>query len=431
MDQPNHFDSLPIGVRDSPAVQKANGFQSDAIKWSPTCSATGESNIADIRSTDLNSGLIIDTQSLDVSTQLQHEAAGHSSLAADLNASINGLSVLDRAETTASSELHLAVTAESSGEDVAAPNTNDPEDQEHIHKITSKGEATGNSAEISKHSIQEPSKEPLNGPLTEQIKSSSNEPPKFPNIDPRAPTKFSPKDGQPPFSVENEQTLNDAFISHVEFLEKALSELQEETVSGEIDDPNLNAVVVGATATDVAHSRPETEGQRNSTENCAIDDALSLNNDWSSQRKIPVSLRAGGSASLKITHMAEMGVLKIGDVWRYSRVFNAKSLGKGRTEVKKECIMTGFDRKTFALSFSVPAGTDTHILREGNAVNIQNVTTPTTFETLLLDEDKRVKSSERPNGNAFKCFRIMRNGEDIGSLWDVRGRAFGQDSSMF
>jgi hypothetical protein len=42
----------------------------------------------------------------------------------------------------------------------------------------------------------------------------------------------------------------------------------------------------------------------------------------------------------------------------------------------------------------------------------------------LLDEDGRVKRSNRPHGNAFKSIRIVRGSEDLGSLFDVRMSAF-------
>lgn len=43
----------------------------------------------------------------------------------------------------------------------------------------------------------------------------------------------------------------------------------------------------------------------------------------------------------------------------------------------------------------------------------------TAFENLLCREDGRIKG-KLPNGNAFKTFRIKRNEQDIGSLFDIR-----------
>lgn len=55
---------------------------------------------------------------------------------------------------------------------------------------------------------------------------------------------------------------------------------------------------------------------------------------------------------------------------------------------------------------------------------IEGIENPSTLETRLLDEDGRIPKSQRPNGNAFKCIRIIRKNEDIGSLFDVRMSAF-------
>ena len=64
---------------------------------------------------------------------------------------------------------------------------------------------------------------------------------------------------------------------------------------------------------------------------------------------------------------------------------------------------------------------------------LEGIENPTTLETKLLDEDGRIPKSERPNGNAFKCIRIIRKNEDIGTLFDVRMSAFeklkGKESS--
>lgn len=50
----------------------------------------------------------------------------------------------------------------------------------------------------------------------------------------------------------------------------------------------------------------------------------------------------------------------------------------------------------------------------------KDIEAPTRLETLILDQDKRVTKRNRPNGNAWKVFRIRRDGKDLGKLWEVR-----------
>jgi len=80
--------------------------------------------------------------------------------------------------------------------------------------------------------------------------------------------------------------------------------------------------------------------------------------------------------------------------------------------------------ETFALTFHCPPKRAEYLKSGSKAVVFEDIETPTTLETKLLDEDGRVARSERPNGNAFKVIRIIRGTEDIGSLFDVRMSAF-------
>jgi hypothetical protein len=51
--------------------------------------------------------------------------------------------------------------------------------------------------------------------------------------------------------------------------------------------------------------------------------------------------------------------------------------------------------------------------------------TPTALETKILDHHGEVARDKRPNGNAFKSIRLIRNGKDLGRLFDIRKDAFG------
>lgn len=51
--------------------------------------------------------------------------------------------------------------------------------------------------------------------------------------------------------------------------------------------------------------------------------------------------------------------------------------------------------------------------------------TPTALETKILDQHGKVSKDKRPNGNAFKSIRLLRNGKDLGRLFDIRKDGFG------
>lgn len=46
--------------------------------------------------------------------------------------------------------------------------------------------------------------------------------------------------------------------------------------------------------------------------------------------------------------------------------------------------------------------------------------TPTALETKILDHHGKVTKDKRPNGNAFKSIRLVRDGKDMGRLFDIR-----------
>lgn len=49
---------------------------------------------------------------------------------------------------------------------------------------------------------------------------------------------------------------------------------------------------------------------------------------------------------------------------------------------------------------------------------LKDVSGPQKVETMMIQEDGRVKHI--PNGNAWKSLRILRNNQDLGTLWDIR-----------
>lgn len=73
------------------------------------------------------------------------------------------------------------------------------------------------------------------------------------------------------------------------------------------------------------------------------------------------------------------------------------------------------------MTFSYPSGTNEWEKAGVENKFIKNVDSMTRLENALIKEDGRVEG-RIPNGNAFKTMRIIRNGEDIGSIFDVRAK---------
>lgn len=241
---------------------------------------------------------------------------------------------------------------------------------------------------------------------------------------PFAPVKFSPALGEPPFSVSQEVALANGFYEDNLYLAEALREFRSDLARGKYDERSNMVKKPGPPAAASTNTYNATAPPP-----AAVTDVQRelMGMEWMGHKDvgsgtIGTPVRTGPvQPTLRITHMAQMGRLKVGDIWRYNRVFNSKST-MTRLELKKECRMTGYAAD--GLIFEAPKDQITRLADAGNdLVTIRGVTTPTMFETQLLDVDKRVRSSERPNGNAFKCFFIVRDGQELGSLWEVRNKA--------
>ncbi|OLL24943.1 hypothetical protein NEOLI_003145 [Neolecta irregularis DAH-3] len=137
----------------------------------------------------------------------------------------------------------------------------------------------------------------------------------------------------------------------------------------------------------------------------------------------PSRALAGEQVQIRMSQMFEHGYLQIGDIWTYNRGF-ASEAGKFRSSfsVTKNVRLIAVDDRGL-LTFECPTGPSSE-LTHGNIKTLKDVRSPTMLEGLMLEEDGRIGREVRTNGNAFKLFRIMRGGRDIGSLFDVRKRAW-------
>ncbi|ORX47170.1 hypothetical protein DM01DRAFT_1293010 [Hesseltinella vesiculosa] len=116
---------------------------------------------------------------------------------------------------------------------------------------------------------------------------------------------------------------------------------------------------------------------------------------------------AGDSKSITLKDMCRKGLIRENDIIVYKRNFSACKVivSKSMKVVKAD--------GTLGLSIIL----DDQIF--------EDFETPTALETKILDQHGKVSRDRRPNGNAFKSIRLIRNGKDLGRLFDIRKDAFG------
>ncbi|KAI8346201.1 hypothetical protein BD560DRAFT_338755 [Blakeslea trispora] len=116
---------------------------------------------------------------------------------------------------------------------------------------------------------------------------------------------------------------------------------------------------------------------------------------------------AGDSKSITLKDMCRKGLIREQDVIVYKRNFSAcKVIVSKSMTVIKACGLSGISIQL-----------DEEIF--------EDFETPTALETKILDHHGKVTKDKRPNGNAFKSIRLIREGKDLGRLFDIRKDGFG------
>lgn len=147
---------------------------------------------------------------------------------------------------------------------------------------------------------------------------------------------------------------------------------------------------------------------------------------WGEKQKLDSREAAGETGGVKLCTLVSMQLFERGDVWKYTRSF-VKGLDS-KINVLKEFILSDYSSDPVAgtclLSFNIPKGDGAYIKADTEYATVRGINTLACLETTLLDADGRVEKISRPNGNAWKCLRIFRKGHDIGSLFELREKAY-------
>ncbi|CAM0137813.1 hypothetical protein VKS41_001027 [Umbelopsis sp. WA50703] len=111
---------------------------------------------------------------------------------------------------------------------------------------------------------------------------------------------------------------------------------------------------------------------------------------------------AGDSKNITLKDMCRLELIKVNDILIYKRNFSAS---KVVVDLSMQVV-----KATGSSGLSIELGGQVY----------EDFETPTALETKILDYHGRVTKEKRPNGNAFKSIRLIRNNKDMGRLFDIR-----------
>ncbi|KAH8695104.1 Asx homology domain-containing protein [Talaromyces proteolyticus] len=135
---------------------------------------------------------------------------------------------------------------------------------------------------------------------------------------------------------------------------------------------------------------------------------------WGQKQKINWGLIAGESSKVKLLTLIKDGVVRVGDVWKYSRIFSKKNDENGQTLVEKEAQIIAIDGSK--MSFLVPTGqrvflstTTGETRKDTGLVSEDKENTTNNDET--VDRESRKRKASIWNGRAPRS-KVSRNAED-------------------
>ncbi|CAG8766473.1 5422_t:CDS:2, partial [Ambispora leptoticha] len=149
------------------------------------------------------------------------------------------------------------------------------------------------------------------------------------------------------------------------------------------------------------------------------------NNKNNSNNQTTVSpLIAGDAASVSLQELCQEGVITIGDELHYKRSFNkAKHVVEGTykvVEIREDGTLIVEHNKP-PIDISAPiTNINTNPSLTTATTGLFAVTRLNTLETKVIEDDGHVKKDQRPNGNAYKNFRVVRAGRDLGTIFGLR-----------
>ncbi|OBT78836.1 hypothetical protein VF21_02536 [Pseudogymnoascus sp. 05NY08] len=133
---------------------------------------------------------------------------------------------------------------------------------------------------------------------------------------------------------------------------------------------------------------------------------------WGVKQKLQSNVLTGLSGSIKFDDLVTRELIKPGDIFLFQR-----TIGKVFIEKEIKFIEVQGSGNKRVVRCSLPPGASK--FSKGDEDIITEINGPERICKAAVEADGRVKG-KLPNGNSWKTVRVLRNNQDLGTLWDIR-----------
>ncbi|KFY52826.1 hypothetical protein V496_08112 [Pseudogymnoascus sp. VKM F-4515 (FW-2607)] len=134
---------------------------------------------------------------------------------------------------------------------------------------------------------------------------------------------------------------------------------------------------------------------------------------WGVKQKLQSNVLTGLSGAIKFNDLVTRELIKPGDIFLFQRTIGKIFIEK---EIKFIEVLGSGNKRT--LRCSLPPGASKFSKGDEDIINSE-INGPERICKAAIDADGRLKGKP-PNGNSWKTVRILRNNQDVGTLWDIR-----------
>ncbi|KFX86938.1 hypothetical protein V490_08701 [Pseudogymnoascus sp. VKM F-3557] len=133
---------------------------------------------------------------------------------------------------------------------------------------------------------------------------------------------------------------------------------------------------------------------------------------WGVKQRLQSNVLTGLSGSIKFDDLITRELIKPGDIFLFQRTINKIFIEK---EIKFIEVQGSGNKRV--IRCSLPPGASK--FSKGNEDIISEINGPESMCKAAIQADGRLKGKP-PNGNSWKTIRVLRNNQDLGTLWDIR-----------
>ncbi|KFZ23796.1 hypothetical protein V502_01753 [Pseudogymnoascus sp. VKM F-4520 (FW-2644)] len=134
---------------------------------------------------------------------------------------------------------------------------------------------------------------------------------------------------------------------------------------------------------------------------------------WGVKQKLQSNVLTGLSGSIKFDDLVTRELIKPGDIFLFRRTIGKIFIEK---EIKFIEVQGSGNRRVLRCSF--PPGASKFSKGDEDIINSE-INGPERMCKAAIEADGRLKGKP-PNGNSWKTVRVLRNNQDLGTLWDIR-----------